>query len=32
MDSVDDFSEDLNAETVRLSSATVGFMVGFGAK
>ena len=32
MDSVDDFSEDLGAETVRLSSATVGFMVGFGAK
>ena len=25
---VDDFSEDLGAETVRLSSATVGFVVG----
>ena len=32
MDNVDDFSEDLGAETVRLSSAMVGFVVGFGAK
>ena len=29
---VDDFSEDLGAETVRLSSATVGFVVRFGAE
>ena len=32
IDSVDDFSKDLGAETVRLSSATVGFVVGFGVK
>ena len=29
IDSVDDFDEDLGAKIVRLSSATVGFMVGF---
>ena len=29
---VDDFSEDLSAKTVRLSSAMVGFVVGFGAE
>ena len=32
MDSADDFSEDLDVETVRLSSTMVGFMVGFGAE
>ena len=32
IDSVDNFSEDLGAETVRLSSAMVGFVVGFGAE
>ena len=29
---VDDFSEDLSAKTVRLSSAMVGFVVWFGAE
>ena len=32
MDSVDDFNEDLGAKTVRLSSAMVGFVVGFNAE
>ena len=32
IDSVDDFGEDLGTETMRLSSATVGFVVGFGAE
>ena len=32
MENVDDFSEDLDAKMVRLSSATVGFVVGFGAE
>ena len=32
MDNVDDFNEDLSVEMVRLSSATVGFVVGFDAE
>ena len=32
MENVNDFSEDLDAKMVRLCSATVGFVVGFGAE